>query len=240
MLLKVSKIQKELLLVAAQRKDRCIATPRTLASPGVSAAISDLIARGFIAEVAAKNNAFVWRRDDNQGTAYGLKLTTAGRKLAAALAIPPDAAEVGEQADVAHNFKAVGQILKARTRKAIDSEGAAHVVEPGNQGLRDTKATKPHNVFSAADMSAPLKSTRASTLIELLSDGSGKSVSELAAAMNWLPHTTRAALTGLRKRGVPLLRERAEGAAVSVYRIESARPDRSPAASDGARLRPLG
>jgi hypothetical protein len=79
--------------------------------------------------------------------------------------------------------------------------------------------------------------TKAATLIELLSEGSGKSVPELAAAMNWLPHTTRAALTGLRKRGVHLLRERVEGAAVSVYRIEGTRPGGSRAADDRARLR---
>ena len=237
MLLKVSKIQKELLLVAAQRKDRCIATPRTLASPGVSAAISDLIARGLIVEAVATNDALVWRRDDNQGAAYGLKLTAAGRKLAAALAIPPDAAEVGEQADAAHNFKAVGRILKARTRKAAASEGTADQSEAGVLGTRNYEHAISLHVHSAADMPALRKNTKTFTLIELLSDGSGKSVQELAAAMNWLPHTTRAALTGLRKRGVHLLRERTEGAAVSVYRIEGPRLGGRPAATDGARLR---
>jgi hypothetical protein len=237
MMVKVGKIQKELLLVAAQRKDRCIATSRSLAATGVSATISDLIARGLIVEAVAKNDALVWRRDGDQGAAYGLKLTAAGRQLAAELAIPLDVAEGSEQADAARNFKAVGRILKARTRKAIDSETLADVVEPETLGLRNPETTRPRNVPSATDMPAPRKSTKASTLIELLSDGSGKSVQELAAAMNWLPHTTRAALTGLRKRGVHLLRERTEGAAVSVYRIEGARLGGSPATSDGARLR---
>lgn len=86
-------------------------------------------------------------------------------------------------------------------------------------------------------MPALRKNTKTFTLIELLSDGSGKSIQELAEAINWLPHKTRAALMGLRKRGVNLLRERTEGAAVSVYRIEGARPGGSPATSDGARLR---
>jgi hypothetical protein len=237
MLVKVSKIQKELLLVAAQRKDRCIATSRSIASTGVSAAISDLIARGLIVEVVVKNDALVWRRDGDQGAAYGLKLTAAGRQLAAELAIPPDAAEGREQTYAARNFKTVGRILKARTRKAIDSETLADVVEPETLGLRNPETTRPRNVPSATDMPAPRKSTKTSTLIELLSDGSGKSVQELAAAMNWLPHTTRAALTGLRKRGVHLLRERTEGAAVSVYKIDPRPTVLSPAAGDGARLR---
>ena len=199
--------------------------------------ISDLIARGLIVEAVATNDALVWRRDGDQGAAYGLKLTAAGRKLATELVIHPHVAEGSEQADAARNFRAVGRILKARTRKAAASEGTADQSEAGALGTRNYEHAISLHVHSAADMPALRKNTKTFTLIELLSDGSGKSVQELAAAMNWLPHTTRAALTGLRKRGIPLLRERTEGAVVSVYRIEGARPGGSPATSDGARLR---
>jgi hypothetical protein len=40
-------------------------------------------------------------------------------------------------------------------------------------------------------------------------------------ATGWLPHTTRAALTGLRKRGYAVLLERQDGKP-SLYRIASA------------------
>jgi hypothetical protein len=40
----------------------------------------------------------------------------------------------------------------------------------------------------------------------------------LIAATGWLPHTTRAALTGLRRRGYTIERERSEKGG-SVYRI---------------------
>jgi Protein of unknown function (DUF3489) len=43
----------------------------------------------------------------------------------------------------------------------------------------------------------------------------------LTQATGWLPHTTRAALTGLRKRGYAVIRERI-GAGDSVYRISDA------------------
>jgi Protein of unknown function (DUF3489) len=86
-------------------------------------------------------------------------------------------------------------------------------------------------------MPALRKNTKTFTLIELLSDGSGKSIQELAEAINWLPHKTRAALMGLRKRGVNLLRERTEGAAVSVYKIDPRPSVLSPAAGHGTRLR---
>jgi hypothetical protein len=43
-------------------------------------------------------------------------------------------------------------------------------------------------------------------------------------ATGWLPHTTRAALTGLRKRGYAVVRERIDGGN-SIYRIASAAAD---------------
>ena len=45
----------------------------------------------------------------------------------------------------------------------------------------------------------------------------GASVPELIAATGWLPHTTRAALTGLRKAGHVVERSRRDGA--TCYRI---------------------
>jgi DNA-binding IclR family transcriptional regulator len=57
-------------------------------------------------------------------------------------------------------------------------------------------------------------------VIGLLSRPSGASLEELIEATSWPPHTTRAALTGLRKRGFVLERARAEG--VTTYRISSA------------------
>jgi len=46
----------------------------------------------------------------------------------------------------------------------------------------------------------------------------------LAAVTDWLPHTTRAALTGLRKRGYAVTSEKtaSDGAMTSLYRIHSA------------------
>ncbi len=38
-------------------------------------------------------------------------------------------------------------------------------------------------------------------MVALLQRGDGAALAELVSATGWLPHTTRAALTGLRKRG---------------------------------------
>ena len=55
-------------------------------------------------------------------------------------------------------------------------------------------------------------------MIDLLQRSDGATIPNLTEATGWPPHTTRAALTGLRKRGYAVIRERV-GAGDSVYRI---------------------
>ena len=58
-------------------------------------------------------------------------------------------------------------------------------------------------------------------MIEHLRRADGATMVDLTQATGWLPHTTRAALTGLRKRGYAVIRERI-GAGDSVYRVSGA------------------
>ncbi len=69
--------------------------------------------------------------------------------------------------------------------------------------------------------------SKQATIVKLMSRPKGATLDEMIDATDWLPHTTRAALTGLRKRGFALERinDEAKG---SVYRIKS---DRVPAAA---------
>lgn len=43
--------------------------------------------------------------------------------------------------------------------------------------------------------------TKVTKLLELLQTGTGASLEDMVEATGWLPHTTRAAMTGLRKKG---------------------------------------
>ena len=52
-------------------------------------------------------------------------------------------------------------------------------------------------------------STKVSHLVTLLQRDGGASIAELATTLGWLPHTTRAALTGLRKKGRDIIKWRA-------------------------------
>ena len=69
-----------------------------------------------------------------------------------------------------------------------------------------------------SERSTPRQGSKLSTVIDLLGRKKGAGIEELIAATGWLPHTTRAALTGLRRCGYAIERERSEKGG-SVYRI---------------------
>jgi len=62
--------------------------------------------------------------------------------------------------------------------------------------------------------------TKQALLIELLKRAEGATLAQLVEATSWLPQTTRAALTGLRKKGHVIIASKVEG--ISVYRIQKA------------------
>lgn len=57
-------------------------------------------------------------------------------------------------------------------------------------------------------------------VIALMRRKNGASLDEMVKATGWLPHTTHAALSGLRKKGHSITRTKTDG--VSRYSIESA------------------
>lgn len=92
-------------------------------------------------------------------------------------------------------------------------------------------------------MAGPRDGSKLALVIDLLRRGEGATIVHLTQATGWLPHTTRAALTRLRKRGYGVTRERI-GAGDSVYRISdvpSYKEDRTVLqrdAMDGRGLKP--
>ncbi len=73
------------------------------------------------------------------------------------------------------------------------------------------------NAFETAPR--PPRQTKQARLLELICRDEGATLVELTSATEWLPHTTRAAITGLRKRGHDVRRERIDG--VSRYMLGS-------------------
>jgi hypothetical protein len=81
-----------------------------------------------------------------------------------------------------------------------------------------TIVSDPDNVGEQAKTLAPRAGSKLARVIDLLQRSDGATIPNLTEATGWLPHTTRAALTGLRKRGYAVVRERI-GTKDSVYRI---------------------
>jgi len=69
----------------------------------------------------------------------------------------------------------------------------------------------------------PPASTKRAQLISLLERPEGASVAEVGQRLGWLPHTVRAAITGLRKAGREVTRSK-DANDKSVYRLAPVKP----------------
>lgn len=66
----------------------------------------------------------------------------------------------------------------------------------------------------------PRSGSKKALLLDMLKRPEGAALTDLTEATGWLPHTTRAAITGVRKAGHRVITSKVEG--VTRYRIEAA------------------
>ena len=190
--------QLVLLSAASQRDDHCLVPPAGSKRPHAQRAVAKLLEAGLVKEIKAKAGAPIWRRDGETRQAYALKLTAAGAKAIAIEETTPSEGEAERRSD--HSIVAVDFMPEP------GSDPAAAIDKP-DSGV-------------AASPTSPRGGTKIAQVIELLQRSDGATLAELVAATGWLPHTTRAALTGLRKRGYAVGIDRADKARGSVYRID--------------------
>lgn len=95
-----------------------------------------------------------------------------------------------------------------------DAGRAAINIEPDGSGPVAAATPAP-----APATSAP-RQTKAALVIELLRRKQGATLAEMVEATGWLPHTTRAALTGLKKKGHLIEKTKRDDA--TCYRIAKA------------------
>ena len=191
MSIKLTDTQLVMLSAAAQREDRCIEAPPSLKSAAAQKIATKLVAAGLAKETKAKSGAHVWRRDDETGQAYVLKLTAAGLK---AIAVE-DAEAAGPAVEISP--PATGEV----PTDIVDHEAAAE------------------NVAGSTTIAMPREGSKLAAVVDLLRREDGATVEQLADAMGWLPHTTRAALTGLRKRGFGIDRRKGKDQRAGAYVI---------------------
>jgi Protein of unknown function (DUF3489) len=116
--------------------------------------------------------------------------------------------------------------LTAAGLKAIAvNDGSQNAMEPNEAPQPEAKSVaSPDEGGHPARAAAPRDGSKLALVIEHLQRADGATIADLTQATGWLPHTTRAALTGLRKRGYAVIRERIS-AGGSVYRISDAPAD---------------
>ena len=200
---KLTDMQLVLLSAASQREDHYLSPPTGPRLGPAKRAARKLLAEGLVQEVRARKGAPVWRRDEDADQAFGLKLTAVGLK-----AIAADAGAADE--DVARETQSGDDVEHEATPDRI----GALEVGPGVEAIREPAPPR-----------VPRAGTKISDVIDMLGRDAGATVDEIIAATAWLPHTTRAALTGLRKRGYALVSDRSDPTRSTVYRI--ARPKTS-------------
>jgi uncharacterized protein DUF3489 len=189
---KLTDTQFAILSEASQRKDRCLIPPKTLKAAAAQKVATKLLQAGLVSEIKAKTGMEAWRRDKETGQAYSLKLTDAGLKAIAA---------------------------DERGSQSIPSTGVApNTNDDSSKAKTAANMAAARSATAAPTATAPRQGTKIARVIELLQRDQGARLEELIAATGWLPHTARAALTGLRHRGYDVRLERGETGRASVYR----------------------
>jgi hypothetical protein len=108
----------------------------------------------------------------------------------------------------------IGLVISNQGRTKI-AAGAPQEQTPDNASAA---ADPPAAPTSAEPGSAFRSGSKTNLLIGLLKSDGGATLVTMAEATGWLPHTTRAALTGLRKKGHVIIRTKRDE--VTVYQIE--------------------
>ena len=104
---------------------------------------------------------------------------------------------------------------RRKTKALVITEAGRAAVDPGDgEGCARLKPSASPN-----DGIAGLRpETKQARIAALLTHPEGAGIAELMEATGWQPHSVRAALTGFRRRGIPVTRSQDE-TGVTLYRI---------------------
>jgi hypothetical protein len=161
-------------------------------------------------------------------------LTRAAQRQSGSLMPPPaSVADAGERLQIAlASLQELGQAEEGPSKNAkmvwrtdgddrfallINDAGRAAINVAPDDGAAADSATA---AASAPSQPKPERQTKAAAVIALLQRPNGATLAEMIQATGWLPHTTRAALTGLRKKGHAL--DKSKRGEETCYRILAA------------------
>jgi hypothetical protein len=184
-----------IVLSSAAKHDEGLATkPSNLHAAAAMKVASSLSDKGLVREIRAKADAPVWHENDDGR--FALKITKAGR----------EAIGVEDEEDATSPAKSpAGSRPKKQATKSPVAKGAAK--PPAS---RTRSAALPKAGADEASSGQIRPGSKQAIIVDLMTRPKGATLDELIKATDWLPHTTRAALTGLRHRGYAIERTRSE------------------------------
>ena len=192
-MIKLTETQIAVLMQAAASNDAVAVLPERLGRAAAARVGASLVTRNLMREVRSKASMPVWREEG--GKQFSLVLLKAGREAA-----------------------------EAHMPQPVRPASVAPAIEARAEPVKVVALPKPiEGALKAPSATAPRQGSKQALLVDMLGAPDGASIDALVAATGWLAHTTRAALTGLRKRGYGI--ERLRGAdGVSRYCLTASAP----------------
>ena len=198
---KLRDAQLIVLSQAAQRDDGAALLPDGMTKATAAKLASSLIGRKLMREVRAKADMPVWRKGDDDRS-LSLIITRAGREA------------IGVSDEGGDDRFPIVAVSAALRREAAKRTAKSVAVDPSVAPQASPSTTGD----ASPSVDHPRAGSKQASLVEILSKPDGATINTLMTATGWLPHTTRAALTGLRKRGFQIVRTARERDA-SLYSI---------------------
>ncbi|HEY8006517.1 MAG TPA: DUF3489 domain-containing protein [Methylocella sp.] len=215
---KLTHRQMTVLSGAAQREDGAAILPNAMNPTSRVSLSQTLMAQDLVREVRTKSKMPIWRRDA-AGRPLSLVITRAGK--AAIESRKHRATKIDEKQVLGKFSEAPGAPANQRTVHRERRQDVKKKIAPSckeRQG-RDSKAATKDQASPPPLAWRPRAGSKQALLISMLMASEGASLDALVAATRWLPHTVRAAVTGLRKRGYAIARLQESGGKTSIYHI---------------------
>jgi hypothetical protein len=168
----------------------------------IGKAVAALLRRALVEELPVTDRSLAWREQDQDP--LGLFITEAGR-----------AAIGSERSEEGQDEAAAAGVAEGDAERATTQVDNASLAEPPDE---PAATTDPIAAAKPAE-GAPRSGSKIAAVVALLERNEGATLGEMIEATGWLPHTTRAALTGLRKKGRAITKAKRGDA--TCYRIES-------------------